>query len=64
VAQDLSRQDERRGTRRLLLGTAIIAIALFIGVIGWVFLPGNGVPNPGTQSRAAAEGGGTAAPSR
>src|SRR5205085_4535369 len=35
MVKDLSRDDERRGTRRIMLAGSAVAAALFVGLLGW-----------------------------
>jgi hypothetical protein len=39
MVKDLSRDDERRGTRRIMLGGSAVAAALFVGLLGWFATP-------------------------
>jgi len=39
MVKDLSRDDERRGTRRIMLTGSAAAGALFVGLLGWFAIP-------------------------
>jgi len=39
MVKDLSRDDERRGTRRIMLAGSAVAAALFVGLLGWFATP-------------------------
>ena len=52
---EISRQEERSGTRKLLFGTAIIAIVLLIAVIVWPLIPAPETGNAPTGARDSAD---------
>jgi hypothetical protein len=39
MVKDLSRKDQRQGTRRMMLAGAAMAGALFVGLFGWFAIP-------------------------
>lgn len=39
MVKDLSREDARAGTRRLMLGSSVLAAAMFIGLFAWFAMP-------------------------
>lgn len=57
MPQELSSREERRGTRRLVLGAAVIAAIFFVGLTLWPLLSSNqlGTPPGGANPSTAPE---------
>src|SRR3978361_247416 len=71
MAKDLSRRDEREGSRKLMLGGSAIAALLFVGLLAWFAVPklaGTtdylGRPTTGADNNSASTTVGTGLPSQ
>jgi hypothetical protein len=47
--QTMTRREERRGTRWMFAGAAVIALAVGVGLLAWFFVPGLGT-SPGPKN--------------
>jgi cytoskeletal protein RodZ len=64
MPEELSRQEERRGTRRLMIGGVIAAVVIAVGLTFWPWLPGvqaPSAPTPATAPRSSQTEGQSAA---